>query len=169
MTCFKTANYSRAQRLDDDWLAVEAISTTATAQPKTATALHCWQSCMMIDKVFSLFEYTHWHSICTTERWNTMMTKYYSLFSLWVSSSNITALKCKASQQNDGHIPSLCTSWTTVFCKQVRLLFKNALLHTVKLQTCRESKEGQICQLELSTNWQKGCKGGCLAFYLPNP
>ena len=39
MTCFKTANYSRAQRLDD-WLAVEALSTTATAQPKTAaTAL----------------------------------------------------------------------------------------------------------------------------------
>ena len=39
MTCFKTANYSRAQRLDDDWLADEALSTTATAQPKTATAL----------------------------------------------------------------------------------------------------------------------------------
>ena len=39
MTCFKTANYSRAQRLDDDWLAVEALSTTATAQPKTTTAL----------------------------------------------------------------------------------------------------------------------------------
>ena len=36
MTCFKTANYSRAQRLDD-WLAVEALSTTATAQLKTAT------------------------------------------------------------------------------------------------------------------------------------
>jgi len=180
MTCFKTANYSRAQRLDDDWLAVEALSTTATAQPKTATALHCWQSWMMIDKVFSLFEntlalYTIVQLSVEIQWWQSITFSLFLSLSLWASSSNITALKCKASPQNDGHISSLCTSWTTVFCKQVELLFKNALLHTVKLQTYRESKQkrGKKGQIHVSKicpqNWQKECKGGCLVFYLPNP
>ena len=81
MTCFKTANYSRAQRLDDDWLAVEALSTTATAQPKTATAL---LTELDDDRQGFLSVRKHTGTVynCAGERRNTMMTKYYSLFSL---------------------------------------------------------------------------------------